>query len=316
MTNRLRLAGITNLAGPMHSERFLRGLHVASLHWFLGAFTPLCELLLPHVPPEHDIAQMIRQAKADCAPTLNPLCNAQRIRVLRALWTVSVLVSALIRRELRILACVMRGICMVTREAAVLYTCAFISTRGHPWWHTQFPRPSMFATSWREVATLAPFPAADTPMKINYQFEPDPAYMNLVRLQGVPPLAKALHRHWQHHAHWPAHGYMLALHDYWDSLFEIDDDAFGPVYPSLCHTIGVEARILVLILGAPPDFWFSELPYHRLDTLHQDEEAPEEDDSWLPWTDPPLPPSPFLLPYRPGALFYVELAECRRAIYR
>jgi hypothetical protein len=74
--------------------------------------------------------------------------------------------------------------------------------------------------------------------------------------------------------------------------------------------------MLVLILGAPPDFWFSELPYQRLETLHQDEEAPGEDESWIPWTDPPLPPSPFLLPFRPGALFYTEPAESQGSAYR
>jgi hypothetical protein len=109
---------------------------------------------------------------------------------------------------------------------------------------------------------------------------------------------------------------MLALHDYWDSIFELDDDSIGPAYPLARHTIGVEARVLVLILGAPPDFWFSELPYQRLETLHQDEEAPVEDESWIPWSDPPLPPSPFLLPFRPGALFYAEPPERQRSDHR
>ena len=316
MSSKLRLAGVYYLAGPMHSETFLRGLPVASLHWFLTEFMQLCELLLPHIPCEHALAQTIRQTRAACAPTLNPHSNAKRIRVLRDLWTVSVLITALIRRELRILSCTMRGICMLIRDAAVLHTSLFAPELGKLWWSTCFPQPSKFAASWREAATLEPFPAADTPMRTNCKFVPEADYFEYVSsFQGTPHLAKVLHKHWRHHANWPAHGHMLSLHDYWDSLFEIDDETIGAVHPLSFHTIGVEARMLVLILGAPPDYWFSEVPYQRFpETAHQDEEAPEEDDSWVPWADPPLPPSPFLLPYRPGALFYADVAELRRAV--
>jgi hypothetical protein len=287
------------------------------LRWFVTEFVLLCDLLLPLVPPELPLAHCIREAKAACAPTLNPHCNLRRLRVLRSLWTVSVMVTSLIRRELRILAAVMRGICLLTREAALLHTSSFALLRGSLWWRVYFPRPSLFAEAWQEAATRHPFPAADTPVKINYHFVPDHDYSDFIPLSpGTPSLAQALHRHWQHHANWPAHGHMLALHQYWDSIFAIDDETMGPVHPLTCHRIGVEARMLVLIIGAPPEFWFSELPYQRLETLDQDEAVPEEDDSWLPWTDPPLPPSPFLLPYRPGNFFYTEPAERRLPAYR
>ena len=133
-------------------------------------------------------------------------------------------------------------------------------------------------------------------------------------IHELPKLAKALHKHWPHHANWPAHGHMLALRDYWDSLFDADDECTGTVRPLSFHTVSVEARMLVLILGASPDYWFSEVPYQRFpEKAHQDEEAPSEDDSLVPWTDPPLPPSSFLLPFRPGATFYADLSELRYA---
>jgi hypothetical protein len=154
----------------------------------------------------------------------------------------------------------------------------------------------------------------DMPMRANTAAEIDCFPLDR-GVYAIPQLAQALHKHWQHHANWPAHGYMLALHDYWDSLFDVDDETVGNIKPLAFHTVGVEARMLVLILGASPDYWFSEVPYQRLpEKAHQDEEAPAEDDSWVPWTDPPLPPSPFLLPFRPGSIFYTDLTELRHAV--
>ena len=314
MTSRLRLAGVCNLTGPDHNVEFIRGLPVASVHWFLAEFMNLCDLVLPLLPHEHELAKALRLTRASCFPTLNPYVNAKRFRALRDLWRVSVLSAALIRRELRILNCAMRGICMLIREATLLHTSQFTPQHGKPWWRARFPRPSNFATSWREVASLEPFPASDTPMRTNLAIATD--YLEYVsNIHELPKLAKALHKRWPHHANWPAHGHMLALRDYWDSLFDADDECTGTVRPLSFHTVSVEARMLVLILGASPDYWFSEVPYQRFpEKAHQDEEAPSEDDSWVPWTDPPLPPSSFLLPFRPGATFYADLSELRHAV--
>jgi hypothetical protein len=106
---------------------------------------------------------------------------------------------------------------------------------------------------------------------------------------------------------------MLPLHEYWSSLFEIDDALLRSLDPITFHTVGVEARVLVLILGAPPEYWFSEVPRDRA-KLSQDEEAPSEDDSWVPWSSPPLPHSNFHHPYLPGAHFFVDERELDHAV--
>ena len=213
MTSRLRLAGARNLSGPDHNVDFLRGLPIASLHWFLTEFHNLCELLFPLIPHESELATALRITRASCFPTLNPHVNAERLRALRDLWSISTLLACHVRRELRIMNCAMRGICVTIREGAFFHTSMFASKHGKNWWGLRFPLPTYFADSWMEVDSRAPFPASDMPIRTNTRIASD--YLEFVRnVYDLPRFAKALHKHWQHHANWPAHGHMLTLHDY------------------------------------------------------------------------------------------------------
>ena len=167
MTSRLRLAGVRNLSGPDRNPDFVRGLPVASLQWFLDEFMHICHLVIPCLPHEHALAKTLRQHRARCFPTPNPHVNASRLRLLRDLWRLSILTASLIRRELRILTCVVRGICMTVREAAIWHTSRLPTAHNNPWWGVCFPCPSLFAASWKETTCLVPFPASDMPMRTN-----------------------------------------------------------------------------------------------------------------------------------------------------
>ena len=90
---------------------------------------------------------------------------------------------------------------MLMREAAMLHTSLFVPSVGKHWWSTHFPKPSKFAASWKETAALEPFPAADTPMRTNFEFVSQASSSEYARIfPGTPPLAIVLRKHWRHRA--------------------------------------------------------------------------------------------------------------------
>ena len=311
LTARLRLSGVHALYStlqPSHASR-VRVLQLASSAWFLEDYLVILKLVIELVPHEHPLAHALRLVCNACLSNWSSdYVHTRRLLALRDLWKLSVLFASLIRRDIRIMCAAVRGMSLTIQGSARFHAlCQTTEPLGATLWGVVFPRPSRFGEAWREVTSLAPFPAIDMQMVPNYG-------MTLVSASAfncLAVLAEVMLDHWPHHANWPAHGIMLPLHAYWNTVFETDHDMPRRVRPPPSHSIGVEARMLVLLMSAPPEYWFSDDPIERV-RAHPDEEAPSDDDSWESWTQFPLPPSPFHLPYRPGARFVVNKTDQER----
>ena len=295
-----------SLTAVLDSQRLLLLMQDTAQPWFQAPFQLILSSLVPLLPAHHDASVQWTGLSVMRVSHDTIWAQLQQLLSLNDLWQASDMACAMARLDTRVLAVFLRGLCLLLRPAVELSTtCTFFPLQLQLISDVR-TLSRLVGTTWHGMARNPPFFPDDLIVipRNGFRFSPpgeeDEAWIELCH---------DMHAHWLESSVFPGHDRFRPMLHYMHCHLEL------PCPCARCHAgdahvrIGTEARMFLLIGFAPAHYWFSE-EAHSLALRGQDADLEQVDDTWIPWTWPPLPPHPFLIPFRPGqSWFYPVLDE-------